>query len=494
VVQMTRPAQAYQKVSSSTIYTTTGTAYARPTASTRTAQGFPPGSAAYVTAVGPAAPVSGAGSYVFPGRLAGSTYTVPQAGGMPPYAQNQKPMERMPTEGDAASVSLASSCTGTRPALSRSSSEATIMPAEEEPIETEARRVVKHVCPTCGDAFWTHEEVRAHWLQEHRPVPTPPAGDVPAPADAEARHRSAEVAQPTQEAGLKTAEASSTDEAQETMRAKIVEVDEQGQPVIVREEDPNPRTIVTNEDGSRRAFGEAIVKALLANDTNKVTAWITSMTDRTLRGLINELSERFFILQRQLLRRREQLKEQQRSRGLALFSLEEDCTAKDLETAYRRLARSMHPDKNGGTEEAKERFQTMRARYEELKEQFEHGSLGPVASKECSGASGTGGEATGSGEDERAEEETSSPKETTPDNEGQQCPTEEAAAEAEDSEPTTSQQTSAGATSQQQEKVFFCRSKDPSELQGCVQQIVKKMQILSQNLDMVERNFIQASQ
>ena len=30
---------------------------------------------------------------------------------------------------------------------------------------------------------------------------------------------------------------------------------------------------------------------------------------------------------------------------------------KELEAAYKRLARKWHPDKNGGTEEAKQRFQ-----------------------------------------------------------------------------------------------------------------------------------------
>lgn len=42
--------------------------------------------------------------------------------------------------------------------------------------------------------------------------------------------------------------------------------------------------------------------------------------------------------------------EKKRTKGLELFDLPQDCTEKDLEAAYRRLARSMHPDKNGGTE------------------------------------------------------------------------------------------------------------------------------------------------
>merc|ERR1719265_2526132 len=50
------------------------------------------------------------------------------------------------------------------------------------------------------------------------------------------------------------------------------------------------------------------------------------------------------------------------------FGLGEDATEKDLDNAYRQLARRMHPDKNGGTEEAKQNFQNMKAHYEALKQ------------------------------------------------------------------------------------------------------------------------------
>merc|ERR1712061_338345 len=51
----------------------------------------------------------------------------------------------------------------------------------------------------------------------------------------------------------------------------------------------------------------------------------------------------------------------------AFFGLAEDCSEKELDNAYRKFARSMHPDKNGGTEEAKEKFQQMKERYGSLK-------------------------------------------------------------------------------------------------------------------------------
>merc|ERR1712032_985055 len=40
---------------------------------------------------------------------------------------------------------------------------------------------------------------------------------------------------------------------------------------------------------------------------------------------------------------------------------------KDLDNAYRKLAKQMHPDKNGSTESAKKQFQQMKDRYEAIK-------------------------------------------------------------------------------------------------------------------------------
>merc|ERR1712083_140286 len=49
------------------------------------------------------------------------------------------------------------------------------------------------------------------------------------------------------------------------------------------------------------------------------------------------------------------------------FGLSPTSAERDLDNAYRQLAKKMHPDKNGGTEEAKMRFQAMKERYEALK-------------------------------------------------------------------------------------------------------------------------------
>merc|ERR1712194_648819 len=52
------------------------------------------------------------------------------------------------------------------------------------------------------------------------------------------------------------------------------------------------------------------------------------------------------------------------------FGLEADASERDIDNAYRKLARKMHPDKNGGTEEAKKKFQDMKERYEALKKKI----------------------------------------------------------------------------------------------------------------------------
>merc|ERR1712032_179904 len=59
------------------------------------------------------------------------------------------------------------------------------------------------------------------------------------------------------------------------------------------------------------------------------------------------------------------------------FGLTSGSTEKDLDIAYRKLARKMHPDKNGGTEEAKRKFQNMKERYEALKKKFSEKAAEP---------------------------------------------------------------------------------------------------------------------
>jgi len=55
------------------------------------------------------------------------------------------------------------------------------------------------------------------------------------------------------------------------------------------------------------------------------------------------------------------------------FGLTSDASDKDLDNAYRKLAKIMHPDKNGGTEAAKKKFQQMKERYEAIKKKRSEG-------------------------------------------------------------------------------------------------------------------------
>lgn len=72
----------------------------------------------------------------------------------------------------------------------------------------------------------------------------------------------------------------------------------------------------------------------------------------------------------QQFRRRKELKSKKTIANLAFFGLAADAEEKDLNLAYRQMAKKMHPDKNGGSEDAKEKFQQMQDKYERLKEKF----------------------------------------------------------------------------------------------------------------------------
>jgi len=231
-------------------------------------------------------------------------------------------------------------------------------PGEAEETEVEVCRIVRHICPDCEKAFATLEEAKAHWLEAHRPQeeqPEPQQSSAPAGPDEEGVQGSGVTA----DTGL--------------ARAQLIEADENGRPVIVRHSDPETgaeRTIVMNEDGTMRMFGAETVASMTTRDESDIAEWIAVMTDRHLRGLVNEVRERLVESSHRLHDRRAELERLSKQLNFRYFGLSEGAKEKDLDNAYRRLARSMHPDKNGGTEEAKQRFQAMRGRYEELRSQL----------------------------------------------------------------------------------------------------------------------------
>jgi len=244
---------------------------------------------------------------------------------------------------------------------------------QSQPATEEVSRRV-HVCPDCGEAFPTLEEARAHWLQTHRPAQLDPSPCVPSGTEGEEERPEEADREEEAEREEETERAASSALPQVALsRAQLIEADQEGRPVVVRHVDEGTgaaRTVVMNEDGSMRMFGADTVSSMTARDEGDLTEWMAEMTDRHLRGLVHEVRERLVESSQLLHSRRAEVERLSRRLNFQFFALPEGAREKDLDNAYRRLARSMHPDKNGGTETAKENFQKMKGRYEELKAQL----------------------------------------------------------------------------------------------------------------------------
>merc|ERR1719221_966847 len=142
--------------------------------------------------------------------------------------------------------------------------------------------------------------------------------------------------------------------------------------MIIRQTDPgtgSKRTIIMGE-GSSRAFGKSTVLSMAGKDESEVAEWLDGMTHLHLRGLVHEVTERVVEESQQYHQRKAELANSRQHVNYAYFGLPADASEKDLDLVFRRLARQMHPDKNGGTDEAKARFQNMRTRYDQLRQQI----------------------------------------------------------------------------------------------------------------------------
>lgn len=95
-----------------------------------------------------------------------------------------------------------------------------------------------------------------------------------------------------------------------------------------------------------------------------------------MRGLIHEVCQRLIEQSQVYHLRLKEYKKLKEQLGFSYFGLNKDATEKELEAAYRTLAKKMHPDKNGGTEDAKKKFQTMKERYESLKKRVRRRAQG----------------------------------------------------------------------------------------------------------------------
>merc|ERR1712187_226105 len=136
------------------------------------------------------------------------------------------------------------------------------------------------------------------------------------------------------------------------------------------DENGNAKTIVITEEGCKKAFGETTVHSLLDSSQSQTTDFIEKLSDHQLRGLAHEMGQRLVEQSQSYHVYLKELQKYQERMGFEYFGLPKDATEKQLDNAYRSLAKKMHPDKNGGTEEAKKRFQNMKDRYEKLEERI----------------------------------------------------------------------------------------------------------------------------
>lgn len=227
--------------------------------------------------------------------------------------------------------------------------------------EDGCRRIVRQICPDCAESFATVEEAQAHWLQVHRHQ-----------HQRQQQEQQHDEQQREQQQSIEDVPAAAP-HMPEVERAQLVEADESGQPLIVRRTDPETgaaTTVVMDQDGATRSFGLETVKSMTLTDESEIASWIQAMKDHHVRGLVNEIRERLYESSGKLQTRREELDQLSKRLSYDYFGLSEGARGKDVDNAYRRLARSMHPDKNGGTTEAKQRFQAMKERYEDLKTQL----------------------------------------------------------------------------------------------------------------------------
>jgi hypothetical protein len=143
-----------------------------------------------------------------------------------------------------------------------------------------------------------------------------------------------------------------------------------GSPLISRLVDPKmgtAKTIVIGH-GAKQAYGETTVRSLLDASSEKTRRWLKTLTNHQARGLVHEIGQRLVEQSQAYHLEVKELKRLKWLLGFAYFGLSTDAPEKDLDAAYKSFAKKMHPDKNGGSEESKQRFQVMKERYEGLKD------------------------------------------------------------------------------------------------------------------------------
>jgi len=307
---------------------------------------------------------------------------------------------------------------------------------------------MKQICPTCRESFTSLEAVRAHWLEVH--------GQGAASADGQSA----------------TARAAGKSETQNEA-VHVVACDDEGKPTVMRKVEPETgvaKTIVLNSDGTQRVFGESTVLSMASSDEAKVNEWLACMTDIQLRGLVHEVTERVVEGSTRYHSRRNDLQKVSDRLNLQYFGLSAEASERDVDNVYRKFARSMHPDKNGGTEEAKEKFQNMKTRYEALKKQFAE------AQQSCTGQ----GCSSGSADEDRTSASTREADAASAENGSDETkkPKERQEAYEEDEE-------QAAAADKENEKLD-CDYSNRASLEEMAWKMLRQMKSIKQNMDILE--------
>merc|ERR1719491_1445554 len=115
------------------------------------------------------------------------------------------------------------------------------------------------------------------------------------------------------------------------------------------------REIVRDKDGHVIAFGcDSIYDEIV------MKRWVASLNSWHLKGFEQELVIRVSDIYKEYSSRKEQFEDFMENADYIFFGLDKDATFEDLQKAFRRLAKLMHPDKNGGSDVAKARFQDLK--------------------------------------------------------------------------------------------------------------------------------------
>lgn len=153
--------------------------------------------------------------------------------------------------------------------------------------------------------------------------------------------------------------------------AEAIAFDARGNPIITRRVSTDTGvgvTTVINEDGTKCTFGKNTLASLMSSDESETASWLDSLSCLSTRGLVHEIGQVLLSTSKVYQFHLDRLKALSERSHYSFFGLTEDATDAEVDRAYKKLAKQMHPDKNGGTEEAKEAFQQMKDKYEALKE------------------------------------------------------------------------------------------------------------------------------